>query len=302
MFTTLSRIIKYGLLGFWRNGWLSTATIAVMILALMVFEGLIVFNVVTKTAMESLKEKIDISVYFKTDASEDEILNIKNSLSAMAEVKGVEYISRDKALEIFKARHEGDETIVAALGELKENPLAASLNIKAHNPQDYAVIDAYLKTESFKPLIDKISYAQNAVVIERLVKIIDTVKRLGLFLTVMFASIAVLITFNTIRLAIYSNREEISIMRLVGASNFFTRGPYLIEGIIYGLIAGVLSFGVFVPMIYFIAPYIKTFIPEMNLWAYLYFNSPILLGYQILFGVVLGVISSSIAIRKYLNI
>ncbi|MEK7548942.1 MAG: permease-like cell division protein FtsX [Patescibacteria group bacterium] len=302
MFTTLSRIIKYGLLGFWRNGWLSTATIAVMILALMVFEGLIVFNVVTKTAMESLKEKIDISVYFKTDASEDEILNIKKSLSSMTEVKGVEYISRDKALEIFKARHEGDETIVAALGELKENPLAASLNIKAYNPQDYAVIDAYLKTESFKPLIDKISYAQNAMVIERLVKIIDTVKRLGLFLTIMFSSIAVLITFNTIRLAIYSNREEISIMRLVGASNFFTRGPYLVEGIIYGLIAGFLSFGVFVPVIYFIAPYIKTFIPEMNLWVYLYSNSLILIGYQILFGVILGVISSSIAIRKYLNI
>ena len=214
----------------------------------------------------------------------------------------MEYISRDKALEIFKTRHEEDETIVAALDELKENPLAASLNIKAYNPRDYAVIDAYLKTESFKPLIDKISYAQNAIVIERLVKIIDTVKRLGLFLTIMFASIAVLITFNTIRLAIYSNREEISIMRLVGASNFFTRGPYLIEGIIYGLIAGFLSFGVFVPVIYFIAPYIKTFIPEMNLWVYLYSNSLILIGYQILFGVILGVISSSIAIRKYLNI
>lgn len=302
MLTTLSRIIKYGLLGFWRNGWLSTATIAIMILALMVFEGLIMFNVLTETALNSLKEKIDISVYFKLEASEDGILELKKSLDSLAEVKSVEYVSRDKALEIFKSRHQGEEAIAQALEELKENPLAASLNIKAYDPSKYEIINVYLNNETFKDLIDKVSYAQNAVVIERLAKIIDTVKQLGLFLTVLFASIAVLITFNTIRLAIYSNREEIGIMRLVGASNFFTRGPYVVEGIIYGLIAGFLSFIIAIPIIYLISPYLKIFIPEMDFWNYLIVHSLSLTGYQIFFGIILGVISSSIAVRKYLRI
>ena len=302
MLTALSRIIKYGILGFWRNGWLSTATIAIMILALVVFEGLIIFNVLTGTALQSFQDKIDISVYFKIDSAEDEILKIKKSLEALGEVKRVEYISRDKALEIFRARHQGEETINQALETLETNPLSASLRIQAYNSKDYAVIDAYLKNESFKPLIDKISYSKNSTVIERLNKIIETVKQSGMFLTALFSFVAVLITFNTIRLAIYSNREEIGIMRLVGASNIFIRGPYAVEGVIYGVIAGVLSFVLFAPVIYYINPYVKIFIPEMEIWSYIASNSVKLIGYQIFFGVILGLISSSIAIRKYLRI
>ena len=302
MLTALSRIIKYGILGFWRNGWLSTATIAIMILALVVFEGLIIFNVLTGTALQSFQDKIDISVYFKIDSAEDEILKIKKSLEALGEVKRVEYISRDKALEIFRARHQGEETINQALETLETNPLSTSLRIQAYNSKDYAVIDAYLKNESFKPLIDKISYSKNSTVIERLNKIIETVKQSGMFLTALFSFVAVLITFNTIRLAIYSNREEIGIMRLVGASNIFIRGPYAVEGVIYGVIAGVLSFVLFAPVIYYINPYVKIFIPEMEIWSYIASNSVKLIGYQIFFGVILGLISSSIAIRKYLRI
>ena len=302
MLTALSRIIKYGILGFWRNGWLSTATIVVMILALMVFEGLIIVNVFTGIALESLQDKIDISAYFKIDAPEDEILKIKKSLEALAEVKKVDYISRDKALEIFKTRHKKDETVSQALEELQTNPLLASLSIKAHNPKDYAAIDIYLNQESFKNLIDKISYAQNAIVIERLNKIIDTIKQLGLLATVIFSSVAVLITFNTIRLAIYSNREEISIMRLVGASNTFIRGPYVIEGIIDGITAAILSSLAILPMVYYASPYAKIFVPEINLWSYLVSSSTSFFGYQLLFGIILGVISSSIAIRRYLKI
>ena len=302
MFTALSRIIKYGFLGFWRNGWLSTATIVVMILALLVFEGLIIANVVTQTALNSLQDKIDISVYFKGEASEDEILKIKSSLEAMTEVKKADYISKDKALEIFRSRHKEDETISAALEELSENPLAASLNIKAYDPQNYQAINTYLEQDIYKSSIEKISYAKNATVINRLIKIIDTFKNLGFLSTIIFASIAVLITFNTIRLAIYSNRDEIGIMRLVGASNFFVRGPYIVEGLIYGIISGLLSFLFIVPFVYYTSHYVEIFIPEMNLWNYIVSNSIILPGYQIIFGISLGIISSSIAIRRYLHI
>ena len=302
MLTTLFRIIKYGFLGFWRNGWLSTATLSIIVLALLVFEGLIISNVLTKTALTSLQEKIDISVYFKSNTSEDDILKIKKSLESLAEVKGVEYISRDRALEIFKERHKDDPTITQSLEELKENPLLASLNIKAHNPKEYVTIADHLEKADFKVWFEKVTYAQNAIVIERLGRIIDTAEKGGLILIIFLALIAVLITFNTIRLAIYSSREEIGIMRLVGASNSFIRGPYVVEGIIYGLVAGILSVIIALPIIYFVSPYVKIFIPEMNLWLYFTSNLIGILGYQLLFGVGLGVISSVIAIRKYLRI
>lgn len=302
MLTTLFRIIKYGFLGFWRNGWLSTATLSIIVLALLVFEGLIISNVLTKTALTSLEEKIDISIYFKSNTSEDDILKIKKSLESLAEVKGVEYISRDKALEIFKERHKDDPTITQSLEELKENPLLASLNIKAHDPKEYITIADYLDKADFKVWFEKVTYAQNAVVIERLGRIIDTAEKGGLILIIFLALIAVLITFNTIRLAIYSSREEIGIMRFVGASNSFIRGPYVVEGIIYGLVAGILSVIIAAPIVYFVSPYVKIFISEMNLWTYFTSNLIGILGYQLLFGVGLGVISSVIAIRKYLRV
>jgi len=302
LFTALSRIIKYGVQGFWRNGWLSTATLFIMLITLIASIGLITFNVLTETALGALQDKIDISVYFKNTVPEDDILNIKHSLESLTEVKKVEYISRDKALEIFKSRHENDPTISQAINELTDNPLNASLNIKANDPKQYAVIASYLDKDPIKSLAEKVSYAQNAVVIDRLNKIIDTGERAGLILTIILAAVAILVTFNTIRLAIYSNREEIGIMRLVGASNRYIRGPYVVEGIIYGLSAGLLSMLIALPAVYFISPYINVFVPEINLWQYFVSNFVKLLGYQFIFGIVLGIISSSIAIRKYLKI
>lgn len=302
MFTALSRIIKYGLQGFWRNGWLSTTTILIMVLALLVFESLIIFNILTETARQSVQDKIDISVYFKLDAPEDDILKIKNSLETLSEVKSVEYISRDKAMVIFQERHKDEELISQALNELEENPLAASLNVKANNPEEYSAIAGHLDNDSLKNSISKVTYAQNAVVIDRLTKIINVSKKAALILTIFLAFIAAVGTFNTIRLAIYSNREEIGILRLVGASNLFVRGPYMVEGVIYGLIAALLSVLILAPIVYFAAPYIEIFVSGSNLWDYFISNLAKLFGYQMIFGVALGGVSSFIAIRKYLKI
>ncbi|MBI4993635.1 ABC transporter permease [Candidatus Wolfebacteria bacterium] len=302
MFTTLSRIIKYGIVGFWRSGLISVATIVVMFLAIMVFQNLILFNVLAKSALDSIQNKIDISVYFNVDTSEDNILKIKNELEGLVEVKNIEYISKSKAFEIFQSRHKEEEIISQALEELGENPLAASLNIKAYNPSDYSAINSYINTAAFKNLIYKVSYAQNSLVIERLTKIMDTAKQFGAVLTFVLSLVAILITFNTIRLAIYSYRDEINIMKLVGASNAFIQGPYVVEGIIYGIIAATLGFFILLPLSYFASPYVEIFIPDMNLWTYVISNALTLFGYQAFFGIILGIISSSIAIRKYLKV
>ncbi len=302
MLVKISRIIRYGFSNFFRNGWLSFSTISIMILALVVFEGLILFNVMAKGAVSALQDKIDVSVYFKSNVAEDSILNIKRSLEGLVEVKSVQYVSRDEALVEFKKLHANEEVITQTLDQLEENPLLASINVKANDPRHYDAIAEYLDKPVFKNLIDKVTYAQNHVVIDRLVSLVDTVKNGGALLTVFLSFLAVMITFNTIRLAIFSNSEQISVMRLVGASNNFIRGPYIIEGIIYGVIAGIFGLLIFIPIINFISPYVSNFIPEVNLKLYFNENVFSLFFYQLLFGVGLGILSSVVAIRRYLHV
>ncbi len=302
MMVTLSRILKFGWQGFLRNGLLSISTISIMILAAIVFGGLILFNVVGKGAINSIQEKIDVSVYFQSNVAEDDILNIQHTLENLAEVKSVTYVSQDQALADFKARHANEDVVTQTINELDTNPLLASLNIKAKDPNQYGAIASYLDSPNLKSQIENVTYAQNQVVIARLVALIDTMKKGGAVLTLFLSFLAVVVTFSTIRLAIFSNNEQIGIMRLVGASNSFIRGPYIVEGILYGIIAALISFGVLIPAIQFISPYIVRFIPEVDLQAYFATNYLSLFLYQLLFSVGLGIISSIIAIRRYLHI
>ena len=251
MLTTLFRIIKYGALGFWRNGWVSIATISVMVVVSVVLQGLLLFNVLTRMAIETVQDKIDISVYFVKETAEDDILAFQRSLEELPEIRVVEYISRSQALEMFRERHADEPTIIQSLDELKENPFLASLNIKAFNPRDYSVIASYLENSPQRDKFERITYAQNAVVIDRLNRIIDVARSGGAIIIAFLAFVAALVTFNTIRLAIYADREEISIMRLVGASNTLIRGPYMIQGITYGLIAGFISLLIALPVVLF---------------------------------------------------
>jgi len=301
MLTTLIRITKYGLQNFVRNAWLSTATIAIMVMTLILFAGLIMMNVITTTIITSIQDKIDISVYFKQDTAEDEMLRIKSTLESLAEVKTIEYVSKDQALEIFKEKHKGDESISQAIDQLSENPLLGSLNIKAQKSEEYPIIAKYLENDSIKPFVERVSYSQNSVVIERLNKILKTAQNGGLALTIIMSFVAVLITFNTIRLAIYSSRESVNIMRLVGGSNVFIRGPFLTEGVLYGIISAFVSIIIMSPAIFFISPYASVLVPELNLWSSFLHNLPLYLLYQIFFGVALGLISSFIAISKHLK-
>ena len=302
MATFLSRIFKYGWQNFSRGKWLSAATLVIIVLALVVFEILIVFTVITKTSLALLQDKIDISVYFKPATPEDEMFKVKKAIEALPETAQVEYISRDKALTIFKEAHKDDVAISQALAELNDNPLSPVLNIKAKQPSQYATIASELERNDWKPLTQKITYRQNQTIIDRLSKIIDITNRVGLILTVLLTLTAIVITFNTVSLAIYSNREEIGIMRLVGAPNSLISGPYMVEGIIYGVMGAVISLALFWPAIYWAAPYMKYFLTDLDLRAYLFEHFFALVGYQLVFGIALGVISSNFAIQKYLKI
>lgn len=301
MLTTLIRVIRYGVKNFLRNGWLSAATVAVMLLALSFFLGLIIFRFTTTTTLDVIRDKIDISVYFKLSAPEDEILRIKRSLEGLEQVKGVVYVSRDEALETFKNKHQNDAA-AQALDELSDNPFLSSLNIKANDPSEYGNIASYLENDSFNPVIEKVTFAQNQIVIERLTNIINAANRGGLVLILIFSVIAILVAFNTIWLAMYSNREEIGIMRLVGASNSYIRGPYIVEGIIYGILAAVFSLIIAIPLILIAGPWAEKITADVSLETYFFTNFFKLTFYQLLFGIVLGGLSSFIAIRRYLKV
>jgi cell division transport system permease protein len=298
----LKRLIRSGFNDFKRNSWLSVVTITVFILALFVIQGLILFSVVTETVVASLQDKIDISVYFKAEVLEENILAIQTELTGLPEVKAVEYISQDEALSRFKNRHSENPIILEALTELDENPLVASLNIKAKVPEQYSSIAAFLGKTQFSPLIDKVTYFQNKRVIERLGAIIRTIQRSGIVLSLTLAAIAVLITFNTIRLAIYTSREEINIMKLVGATKQHIRGPYIFEGALYGLIAAALTLIIYLPVNAFAASKLSGFLAGTDLYQYYLSNLPFLGALMVAAGVLLGTLSSFIAVRRYLKV
>ncbi len=307
MFTILSRIIHYGFKNFWRNGLLSTAMIAIMTLSLMVFSGLILANVATDKAVSFLKDKIDISVYFKNTAPEDNILSIKTALEGLPEVKSIEYVSSDKALETFKAEHANDPAITQSLDQLGANPFQGSLNIKAYSPDQYEKIDQYLKADALVQYIDKVNFAQSQTAIDKLSSLISGVNRAGLLLTIILTLIAGLVVYNTVRLAIYSNRDEIGVMRLVGASNIFVRGPYLIEGLIAGFFSAIISTVAIlvlvglVPWIFSQSASTEVTLPGFSFNGYIYANIFKLFLYQLIFGVGVATVSSFIAVRKYLR-
>jgi cell division transport system permease protein len=302
MVTNLYRILKYGFQIFGRNSLASIATVSIMVFSAALFLALILLGTVGKVAVETLKDKIDINVSFSENAPEDDILKLKESLSTLVEVKSVDYTSKDEALELFKKRHEADPVIIQALSEIDKNPLSASISIKAKDPSEYSAIAAYLNSGSFENIIDKVSYnqAQNQMLIDRLATLIKKVKIGWMLLTILLTVMTVIVSFITILLVIYNTKDEINIMRLVGASNAFIRGPYIFVGILYGLISAVIAFIVVSFLVWLAAPQLLLFVPGMNLWAYLLSRFFGLFGLTALFGVAIGSISSSIVIRRYL--
>ncbi|MEK7659558.1 MAG: permease-like cell division protein FtsX [Patescibacteria group bacterium] len=298
----LIRVIESGWVNFKRNSWLAFGTVGIMVLALLIFAGLVAFNVVSKTAINSLEEKVDVTAYLKTDVSDGEAQDVAKIIGEISGISYVNYISRDQALEDFKKRHQAEELIQQAILELGENPLQASLEIKAVDSREYASLVSFLEKSSFSGLIDKIDFYENQTVISRIQKISSGLKAGGILVTLILSVIAVLITFNTVRLTIYSQKQEIEIMRLVGASNWHIRGPFVVEGAIYGIIAGLAVLIIFYPIVYLTSPRIQAFIPSVNLTAYFtgFFGQMLILVFSL--GITLGVVSSVIAVRRYLKI
>ncbi len=302
MFIFLSRVIKYGWQNFWRNKWVSCVAIIILTFTLLIFSLIYFSSVFANQTLTFLKNKIDISVYFKKDTPEEEILKIKESLETLSEVKEVKYISAAQALLSFKEKHKENKTIMAALAELKDNPLKPSLEIKAKDPKYYSEIASSLKNEKFNKYIDKITYFQNKLVIERFIKIINFSKKIGFLCAFILLFIACAVTFNTILLVIYSAREEIATMRLVGASNSFISYPFIFTGAFYGFFASLVAFLFDFLLIQLVSSYVFYFIPSVDLSQFFLDHLLLIFLSLIAGGVFLGSFSSYLATKRYLNV
>jgi cell division transport system permease protein len=305
MITALRRVVKAGFVGFWRNGYVALASIFVLTISLFVIGSTMFLDQILATSLQTLQSKVDINVYFVPDAPEEEIERIREAVTALPDVASVEFTSREEALEEYRERNQNDSISLQALEELDENPLGSNLAIQAKETSQYESIAQFLEEQRKleQPqvqVIDDINYSRSKESIDTLTSIINAVKQGSLITMGVLLAAAILITFNTIRLAIYTSREEIAIMRLVGASNMFIRGPFMLQGVMYGLISGILALLFFYPILIWLGPKTEAFF-DLNLFNYYTTNFGEIFSVLVGIGVVLGLISSTLAVTRYLR-
>jgi cell division transport system permease protein len=302
--TTLGRILKFGFQNFKRNFWLSLVTVFILVLTLFSISVVFTLNVVADNAIKSVKEQVDIDVFFDPTVPEDKVIAVQAYLDSISEVKSVEYISKEQALENFKEAHKNDLKIQESLSEIEENPLPSALVVKAINLEDYSSIVVKLDNSEYSNLIASRNFEDNQIVIERLTKITDRIYQFGIGVSAIFILVAILVVFNTLRMNMYTQREELGIMRLVGAQNMFIRLPFVLESVLYGILASVITILILFPLLSAVSPYIDSLFEgyDFNMFAYFTANFWAMLGLQILISIVISVISGMIAISRYLRV
>ena len=304
--TNMKRVARYGVAGFVRNGFVSLAAVLIMSITLFVIAGLMLAGAALQSTLTDLTNKVDVTVYFLTSAEEEKIMDTKRALEALPEVALVTYVSREQALSDFRERHKNDQPILSALDERGENPLGTSLEIRAKETSQYGSIAAYLDsqqqsgTETGKT-IDRINYYQNKTAIERLGSIIDTSRTLGYTIAAVLALASVLIAFNTIRLAIYTARDEIGVMNIVGAGRWYVRGPFMIAGVLYGVVSAIIVLLLLYPVTIWIGPGSERFLGSFNVFTYFTDMFPLFFLVITGAGILLGAVSSYLAVRRYLR-
>lgn len=307
LFTKIKRIFRTGLTNFWRNGFVSLSSLVVMFITLFMISSLIFMSAILKFSLQEIKDKVDINVYFVKNTTEADILSFKKSIEGIAEVATVTYTSEDIALANFKERHKDDASTLQALDELGDNPLTASLSIKAKEPSQYEGIAKFLNESDSvngvgNPIIEKVNYYQNKMVIDKLTKITTAANTVGFWVSVLFLIISIVITFNTIRLAIFISKDEISVMRLVGASGRYVKGPFVVSGILYGIVSATLVMIVFFGLTYWIGNLSKNFFVGLDLFDFYLKNFGQIFIIVFGSGIALGAVSSYLAVHRYLKV
>ncbi|MBU4141283.1 MAG: permease-like cell division protein FtsX [Patescibacteria group bacterium] len=310
--TKLKRIFKTAIVNFWRNGSINIATTGIMTVTLLSISILVILTFLGNSLIENFKTKIDISVYFFSEALEEDILKVRDEVVALPEVREILYISKEQAWERFKVQYSDNPVISQGIGELDENPLFATLSIKAKNMDQYSKINEFLSNARFKDTIQKVSFDDNKTQIAKLSLITKTAQKDGAIVILVFVIISLFVIFNAVRLTMYNYKQEVKIMNLVGAGKWYIQLPFIIEGALYGIIGSIFSISILAGMIFLTkdAQNIESFLYggssagvfKGSLTEYFKNNFLLIFGVQLAAGIFIGVLSSLIAIRKYMKI
>lgn len=296
------RIIKFAFQDLGRNFSLSFMTVFILVLMLLSVNTLWSLDVLTKAAVEAVKKQIDISIYFVPEATDKNVNEIKTYVGMFPEVIDIKLQSKEDVLASFREQHKLQKEALDALSELGKNPFGPTMIIKTKEPKDYKKIIDALNVPEYENLIEAKSFDNHEDAIERLQNITSRIEKIGFGLTVLFALISFLIIFNTIRVAINTQRIEINIKRLVGASNWFIRGPYFVESLVFTMLSMAFTMALVFLGLKWVDPYLVVVLPNgFSLTNYFQSNMLMLFGAQALAVLLLTVVSSGLAMRKQLK-
>lgn len=303
---TLRRIIKTGGVNFFRNAWLGIAAMAVMIITLTIVLFSVIANATFTHTVAQITDRIDVSVYLKDNIKTEKLDQLMNELKNHSNVRSVKYISKEQALENYKKQNADKPELLVAISQT-ENPLPASLQIKPKDPNRINDIKGIIDRKEIKELqSEETSYSgDKKAAIDNITSATVFFRKAGIVGVLAFAVISMLIIFNTIRMAIFNRRDEITIMRLLGASTNYIRGPFIVETIMYGVVAGVVSI-VFLNGLFVISSsaFKASSLGLLDIdYANEYFAKHfwLFLTMQIGIGIFIGAASSFIATRRYLK-
>jgi len=304
MLLSLARITKFALQNFWRNIWLSIVTITIIVLTLFSLTSLIIINVTTDHAIAVVKNKFNISLTFRPEVALDKVQEVRTALDELPYVADISLIEPEQALTVFKQTHADEPEVLGALEALGHNPFGATLTIRPTSIEYYRTLVEHVGEMNLSKQIEKTDTESYERIVARLEALSARVETFGLGVSALFAFIALLIVFNAIRIGIYSHRDEIGIMRLVGATDAFIRGPFLVEALMYTVISCAIFWGAFLPLAKTLSPQLSYFFGDIgfDLMGYLMVNLWNIMGFEFILMLALTMLSSVIAMAKYLKV
>jgi len=305
LWLNFKRILRTGFIDFWRNGVVSLSAVLVMIITLFILAGVVFSSALLNHTLISLQNKVDININLLPDVSDDNVQKIKTDLESLPQIESVQLLSRQEVLDNFIKNNQDEQTTLSALDLLDNNPFGAQLRIKAVDLDQYESINNFL-VEHYSigtpsSMIDDVNFSQKQLVIERLKGIISAGEKFGAVITIIFIILSVLITLNTIRLAMYISRDEIKVMNLVGADHIYISGPFVVTGAIYGIVSSVLVLILLYPITFYLGDNTARLFFDLNLFSYYLKNFGQIFLIIVASGIVIGAISSSLAINRYLQ-